>query len=214
MKVTRIHEDPRVTRPFDEAQWAAIEKLGRRVDRELADGDVRLTMGGEPTFVSVDDMDGAEWNYAALLAAQARARRGPPAPPAQALRAGRDAALRPGQVVSRGAAAALGALVLLAPRRRPALERGAGASGPARGGARVARGREALRRRARAGARPRRRARPARLRGPLADHSRRDEPAGEPRSARAGPRGWRGAREARRAARRQRRGRGGLRASA
>jgi uncharacterized protein (DUF2126 family)/transglutaminase-like putative cysteine protease len=66
MKVTRLHEDPRVTRPFDEAQWAAIEALGRRVDRELADGDVRLTMGGEPTFVSVDDMDGAEWNYTAL----------------------------------------------------------------------------------------------------------------------------------------------------
>jgi len=65
MKVTRIHEDPRVTRPFDEAQWAAIEALGRSVDRELADGDVRLTMGGEPTFVSVDDMDGAEWNFTA-----------------------------------------------------------------------------------------------------------------------------------------------------
>jgi uncharacterized protein (DUF2126 family) len=66
MKVTRIHEDPRVTRPFDDAQWSAIEELGRRVDRELRDGDVRLTMGGEPTFVSIDDMDGAEWNYTAL----------------------------------------------------------------------------------------------------------------------------------------------------
>ena len=65
MKVTRIHEDPRVTRPFDEAQWSAIEALGRAVDRELADGDVRLTMGGEPTFVSVDDMEGAEWNFTA-----------------------------------------------------------------------------------------------------------------------------------------------------
>jgi uncharacterized protein (DUF2126 family)/transglutaminase-like putative cysteine protease len=66
MAVTRIHEDPRVTRPFDDAQWAAIETLGRAVDRELRDGDVRLTMGGEPTFVSLDDMDGAEWNYTAL----------------------------------------------------------------------------------------------------------------------------------------------------
>jgi uncharacterized protein (DUF2126 family) len=66
MTVTRIHEDPRVTRPFDEAQWEAIDRLGRQVDRELADGDVRLTMGGEPTFVSIDDMDGPEWNFTAL----------------------------------------------------------------------------------------------------------------------------------------------------
>jgi transglutaminase-like putative cysteine protease len=66
MKVTRIHEDPRVTRPFDENAWSAIGNLGRQVDRELKDGDVRLTMGGEPTFVSIDDMDGAEWNFTAL----------------------------------------------------------------------------------------------------------------------------------------------------
>ncbi len=65
MKVTRIHEDPRVTRPFDEAQWTEIDRLGRRLDEEFAAGDVRLTMGGEPTFVSIDDMDGPEWNYTA-----------------------------------------------------------------------------------------------------------------------------------------------------
>ena len=66
MKVTRIHEDPRVTLPFNDAQWSAVDALGGRIDRELADGDVRLTMGGEPTFVSIDDMDGAEWNYTAM----------------------------------------------------------------------------------------------------------------------------------------------------
>ncbi|MGE0357939.1 MAG: DUF2126 domain-containing protein [Burkholderiales bacterium] len=66
MAVQRIHEDPRVTRPLSEAQWESIRGLGRAVDRELRDGDVRLTMGGEPTFVSVDDMEGAEWNYTAL----------------------------------------------------------------------------------------------------------------------------------------------------
>ncbi|MGE5615903.1 MAG: transglutaminase family protein, partial [Bacillota bacterium] len=65
MKVTRIHEDPRVTKPFTEEQWKAIEALGHAVDRELVDHDVRLTMGGEPTFVSIDDMDGPEWNYEA-----------------------------------------------------------------------------------------------------------------------------------------------------
>ncbi|HUQ28121.1 MAG TPA: transglutaminase family protein [Usitatibacter sp.] len=66
MNVTRIHEDPRVTRPFSEAQWGAVDALGRQIDRELADNDVRLTMGGEPTFVSMDDMEGAEWNYTAM----------------------------------------------------------------------------------------------------------------------------------------------------
>ncbi|HET7097824.1 MAG TPA: transglutaminase family protein, partial [Casimicrobiaceae bacterium] len=65
MKVTRIHEDPRVTKPYSDGQWAAIRSLGERVDRDLAAHDVRLTQGGEPTFISIDDMEGAEWNYAA-----------------------------------------------------------------------------------------------------------------------------------------------------
>ena len=66
MRVQRIHESPRVTRPYSEEQWREIDSLGRRVDADLAVQDVRLTMGGEPTFVSVDDMDGDEWNIAAL----------------------------------------------------------------------------------------------------------------------------------------------------
>jgi uncharacterized protein (DUF2126 family)/transglutaminase-like putative cysteine protease len=69
-RVTRIHEDPRVTKPYREDQWANIDALGRAVDAELTARDVRLTMGGEPTFVSIDDMDGAEWNIAALGAAK------------------------------------------------------------------------------------------------------------------------------------------------
>jgi uncharacterized protein (DUF2126 family)/transglutaminase-like putative cysteine protease len=66
MKVTRIHEDPRVTKPYTEEQWQAIEALGHVVDQQLRADDVRLTMGGEPTFVSIDDMDGAEWTTAAV----------------------------------------------------------------------------------------------------------------------------------------------------
>jgi len=66
MTVTRIHEDPRVTKPYSDEQWAEIEKLGHQVDEQLAADDVRLTMGGEPTFVSIDDMDGPEWNTDAL----------------------------------------------------------------------------------------------------------------------------------------------------
>ena len=66
MSVTRIRESPRVTKPYTEDRWQAIQALGHEVDRELVAGDVRLTMGGEPTFVAVDDMDGAEWNTAAV----------------------------------------------------------------------------------------------------------------------------------------------------
>jgi len=66
MSVTRIHEDPRVTKPYTDAQWTAIEALGHRVDADLIKQDVRLTMGGEPTFVSIDDMDGEEWTSTAL----------------------------------------------------------------------------------------------------------------------------------------------------
>ncbi len=66
MKVTRIFESPRVTKPYTEEEWQEIEKLGHLVDADLKKNDCRLTMGGEPTFVSIDDPDGAEWNTAAL----------------------------------------------------------------------------------------------------------------------------------------------------
>jgi uncharacterized protein (DUF2126 family)/transglutaminase-like putative cysteine protease len=62
MTVTRIHEDPRVTKPYSEDDWQKIDRLGQLVDADLKRQDVRLTQGGEPTFVSIDDMDGAEWN--------------------------------------------------------------------------------------------------------------------------------------------------------
>jgi len=60
--VERLHEDPRVTKPYTDEQWFHIDALGQAVDEQLIQHDVRLTMGGEPTFVSVDDMEGAEWN--------------------------------------------------------------------------------------------------------------------------------------------------------
>ena len=66
MNVTRIHEDPRVTFPYTDAQWQRIEALGHHVDRDIAGRDIRLTMGGEPTFVSIDNMDSPEWNTDAL----------------------------------------------------------------------------------------------------------------------------------------------------
>jgi uncharacterized protein (DUF2126 family)/transglutaminase-like putative cysteine protease len=66
MRISRIWESPRVTKPYTEDQWQSVLALGERVDQQLVAGDVRLTMGGEPTFVSVDDRDGAEWNTDAL----------------------------------------------------------------------------------------------------------------------------------------------------
>lgn len=66
MSVTRIYESPRVTKPYTDEQWRAILELGCKVDAKLAVEDVRLTQGGEPTFVSIDDRDGAEWNTDAL----------------------------------------------------------------------------------------------------------------------------------------------------
>jgi len=66
MHLTRIYESPRVTKPYSDEQWREILELGDTVDRHLTAADVRLTMGGEPTFVSVDDMEGEEWNGVAL----------------------------------------------------------------------------------------------------------------------------------------------------
>ena len=64
--VTRIHEDPRVTKPYTESQWQEALALGEAIDKEFIENDVRLTMGGEPTFVSIDDMESAQWGTDAL----------------------------------------------------------------------------------------------------------------------------------------------------
>lgn len=66
MRVERVWEAPRVTKPYSEEQWQAIRELGARIDTDLVRGDVRLTMGGEPTFIAIDYPDDPEWNTAAL----------------------------------------------------------------------------------------------------------------------------------------------------
>ena len=66
MQVTRIYESPRVTKPYTDAQWHEIMQSGQAVEARLQAGDVRLTMGGEPTYVAATDRDAAEWNTDAL----------------------------------------------------------------------------------------------------------------------------------------------------
>ncbi len=167
MTVRRIHETPRVTLPYADDTWAQINALGEKIDHLLAAGDVRLTMGGEPTFVAVDDMDGPEWNTAALgprkreLAGQLFQR--------LSAHYGRGGFVHygAGQVVSRRAAAALGPRLLLAARRGPAVAGAAAAGRSAGAGEPRGRRRPAFRRRARPAPRRRRRAARPRLRGRL-----------------------------------------------
>ncbi len=66
MTVTRIQETPRVTKPFTAGQAEAMDAVGLQVDHDLQRLDVRMTTGGEPTFISIDDPDGDEWKTEAL----------------------------------------------------------------------------------------------------------------------------------------------------
>ena len=66
MSVHRIRETPRVTKPYTDAQWQAILARGAEVDRSLTRNQIRLTMGGEPTFIAATDLDAPEWNTDAL----------------------------------------------------------------------------------------------------------------------------------------------------
>jgi uncharacterized protein (DUF2126 family) len=66
MAVQRVYESPRVTAPYTEEAWSEILALGRTVDGALTAGDVRLTMGGEPTFIADGDREAPEWSVDAL----------------------------------------------------------------------------------------------------------------------------------------------------
>ena len=66
MRVARVAEHPRITKPFSDASWEALDRLGEKVDQVIREQDMRLTMGGEPTFISIDDLESDEWNTGAI----------------------------------------------------------------------------------------------------------------------------------------------------
>lgn len=66
MSVRRVYESPRTTLPYTDEEWQEVLRMGRVIDEDMEAMDVRLTMGGEPTFISMDDFDGEEWNNAAV----------------------------------------------------------------------------------------------------------------------------------------------------
>ncbi len=117
MSVRRIVESPRVTKPYSDEQWHAIDEFGHRIERQLVADDVRVTIGGEPTFVACRGSRRAGVEYGGRRSDQARVRSRAHRAFARALRAAGASALRTGKVVSGRAVAALVVLVVLAPRR-------------------------------------------------------------------------------------------------
>ena len=66
MSIRRLNDAPRPSKPFTEEDWVQVEQLAHSVDADLEAQDVRLTMGGEPTFVGIDEPESPQWNIDAL----------------------------------------------------------------------------------------------------------------------------------------------------
>jgi uncharacterized protein (DUF2126 family)/transglutaminase-like putative cysteine protease len=66
MSIRRLNDAPRPSKPFAEEAWLQVEQVAHRVDADLEAQDVRLTMGGEPTFVGIDERESPQWNIDAL----------------------------------------------------------------------------------------------------------------------------------------------------
>ncbi len=66
MSIRRLNDTPRPSRPFTDEVWAQVERVARHIDSDLASYDVRLTMGGEPTFIGIDEPESPQWNIDAL----------------------------------------------------------------------------------------------------------------------------------------------------
>jgi uncharacterized protein (DUF2126 family)/transglutaminase-like putative cysteine protease len=66
LSVRRVNQAPRLSEPFSNEEWARIRQVAHTVDQDLESQDVRLTMGGEPTFVGIDETESPQWNIEAL----------------------------------------------------------------------------------------------------------------------------------------------------
>ena len=66
ISVRRLNDPRRTSMPFTEADWLRVRQVGQGIDAELLAQDVRLTMGGEPTYVGIDEPESPQWNIDAL----------------------------------------------------------------------------------------------------------------------------------------------------
>ncbi len=66
MEVRRLNEAPQLSRPYSDEDWDRVRAVAHRIDREVETEDVRMTMGGEPTYVGIDDPESGQWNLTAL----------------------------------------------------------------------------------------------------------------------------------------------------
>jgi uncharacterized protein (DUF2126 family)/transglutaminase-like putative cysteine protease len=66
LSVRRLNEAPRLSKPYSDEDWAQVRELAHAIDRDLIANDVRLTMGGEPTFVGIDEPESPQWHLEAL----------------------------------------------------------------------------------------------------------------------------------------------------
>jgi uncharacterized protein (DUF2126 family)/transglutaminase-like putative cysteine protease len=73
ISVRRLNDPRRASKPFTDVEWLRVQRVAHNIDAELKAQDVRLTMGGEPTFVAIDDPESPQWNLDAL-GAEKRAR--------------------------------------------------------------------------------------------------------------------------------------------
>ena len=64
--VRRLDGGVQLTQPYTESEWAAVRGVAHRIDLDLNSQDVRLTLGGEPTFVGIDEPESPQWHVEAL----------------------------------------------------------------------------------------------------------------------------------------------------